>query len=117
MTLDMATPLQVIESQFAAYNERDLTAFIAHFADDIKVYRMPALTAAIEGKAALADFYASERFNRPALRAELINRIVNGSRVFDHERIWGVADTPLEVVAVFEVRDGRIHSMWSFPAA
>lgn len=109
-------PLQLIESQFAAYNARDLDTFMAHFADDIKVYRMPATTPSIEGKPALAAFYASERFNRPALRAELINRIVAGQQVFDHERIWGVADAPVEVVAVFAVKDGLIDTMWSFPA-
>ena len=112
----MITPLKVITSQFDAYNARDLDAFIGHFADDIKVYRMPAITPAIEGKAALAAFYATERFNRPALRAELINRIVAGAQVFDHERIWGVGDVPIEVVAVFSVKDGLIDTMWSFPA-
>lgn len=112
----MTTPLQVIQSQFDAYNARDLHAFMAHFADTIKVHRMPAGAVAVDGKAALADFYANERFNLPGLRAELISRIVTTERVFDHERIWGVGETPIEMVVVFEVAGGLIRTMWTFPA-
>ncbi|WP_426191904.1 nuclear transport factor 2 family protein [Massilia sp. DWR3-1-1] len=114
--MSQPSPLALIESQFDAYNARDLDAFMAHFADDIKVIRMPAATLAMQGKAALSHFYATERFNVSALRAELINRIVSGTRVFDHERIWGVADTPIEMVVVFEVSEGLITTMWTFPA-
>lgn len=38
---------------------------------------------------------AVDGFNLPRLRAEIVNRIVLGDRVIDHERVWGVRDTPI----------------------
>jgi len=39
-----------------------------------------------------------------------------GNKVFDFERITGIADAPVEMVAVFEVHGGLIVTMWAFPA-
>jgi hypothetical protein len=75
---------------------------------------MPALEPVLEGKGALAGYYATQRFNRPALRAELLQRIVVGNKVIDHERISGIEERPVESVAVFEVRDGLIETAWFF---
>ena len=81
---------------------------------------MPAVEPSIVGKAALREFYATQRFNKPALQAELLHRIVLGNKVVDHERITGLAETPLEMVAVFEVTDldrgGLIQTAWFFSA-
>lgn len=112
----MNTPLELVEAQFAAYNAHDLVRFMANFSDTIKVYRMANTELAIDGKQAMAHFYATERFNRPALRAELITRLVLGNKIFDRERIWGMDEAPLDVMAVFEVQDGLIHTMWAFSA-
>ena len=112
----MLTPLEVVQSQFDAYNARDLERFMANFSESIKVYRMATNELAMEGKGALASYYASERFNRPGLRAELLSRMVLGNKVFDRERIVGVSEIPLEVVAAFEVEDGLIKTMWAFSA-
>ncbi len=116
MTTPMTTPADVAQRQLDAYNRRDLDAFLAAFGDSIRVYRPPSAEPSLVGKAQLADFYARERFNRPALRAELLARIVLGDKVFDHERISGVRDEPFEMMAVYEVRDGLIVTMLGFTA-
>jgi len=112
----MLTPLEVVQRQFDAYNRRNLEDFLSNFSENIKVFRLPLPDPAIVGKGQLADFYASERFNRQALKAELISRTVLGNKVFDHERIWGVRETPFEMMAVFEVQDGSIQTIWGFVA-
>ncbi len=66
------------------------------------------------GKAQLAEFYATQRFNRPGLRAEILKRIVLGHKVIDHERVVGIRDTPLEMVAVYEVAHSLIERFWFF---
>lgn len=104
----------VVQRQLEAYNARDLERFLAEFADDVRLYRPPSPEPAIAGKQALADFYAKERFSRPALHAEILNRMVLGNKVIDHERISGVRDEPFEVVVVYRVVDGRIAAMWAF---
>lgn len=102
----------VVQRQLEAYNARDLQRFLAEFADDIRLYRLPATEPALSGKKAFGEFYARERFSRPALHAELLDRMVLGNKVIDHERISGVRDEPFEVVVVYQVVDGRIASMW-----
>jgi len=110
----MPTAEELVRRQFEAYNARDLARFMECFSDTITTYRLPALEPALSGKKALADFYATQRFNRPALRAELLNRTLLGNKVFDHERIWGVTEEPIEMVAVFEVHAGLIQTIWGF---
>jgi hypothetical protein len=39
-----------------------------------------------------------------------------GNKIFDHERIWGVNEELIEMMAVFEVKDGLIEKIWSFPS-
>ena len=106
-----------VQRQLEAYNARDLGRFLAEFADDVRVYRPPAAEPAISGKSAFAAFYATERFNRPALRAEVLSRMVLGNSVVDHERITGVRDEPFEVIVAYRVVDGRIAALWTFDGA
>lgn len=110
----MTTPLEVVQRQLDAYNARDLELFMANFSDTVKSYRLPAMEPSFNGKRELAEFYASQRFNLPTLRAELISRTVLGNKVFDRERVWGVKEEPIEMVAVFEVRNGLIETIWGF---
>ena len=104
--------VDIVQRQFEAYNARDLRRFVACYSDSVQVFRPPSGEVAIAGKAAFADFYATQRFTRPALRAEVVNRIVLGNKVIDHERVTGVQDRPIEVAAVYEVTPGGISKVW-----
>lgn len=106
--------IDVVQRQLAAYNAHDLERFLAEFHDTVQVFRPPAAQPVISGKAALAEFYATQRFNRPALHAEIVGRVVMGQRIIDHERIHGLQDQPSEMVAVFDVVGERIQTMWAF---
>lgn len=110
---DIAAP---VVRQFEAYNRHDLEAFLACFSDDFRSWRIPAETPSVQGKPALAAFYAEHRFNNPKLKAELISRTVVGNKVFDHELIHGLGEQPLENMAVFEVCEGLIQSAWFYSA-
>ena len=107
-------PVDLVQRQLEAYNARDLEAFVATYSETIKVFRMPAAEPAIAGKAQLSEIYATQRFNLPGLRAEIVNRIALGNKVIDHERVWGVHARPVEVVAVYEVSGGLIQNVWFF---
>lgn len=106
----------LVQAQLIAYNQRDLASFVALFSDDVCIYRPPATEPVIRGKAAFSDFYQNERFNLPHLHAEILNRMVVGNKVVDHERISGIREEPFEVMVVFEVSNGLIQAMWSFAA-
>ncbi len=108
----MSDVIAPVARQFEACNRRDLPAFLACFAEDFRACRMPAEAPSLRGKAALSAFYAEHRFNRSALRAELIARTVLDSQAFDHERIHGLGEQPLESAAVFAVAAGQITTAW-----
>jgi hypothetical protein len=108
--------VDVVQRQVDAYNARNLALFVAQYGDGVRVFRPPATEPAISGKTQLSEYYAANRFNLPRLRADIVNRIVLGNRVIDHERIHGVRDAPFEVAAVYEVVDGLIETVWFFAA-
>ena len=110
------TPEEIVQGQVDAYNERDLDRFLSYYSDAIAVFRMPAVEPTLAGKGAFAEFYATQRFNRPGLRAEIVHRIVLGSRVIDHERVFGVQDDPMELAAVYEIVGDVIERVWFFPS-
>ena len=106
-------PAAVVQRQLEAYNARDLERFSATYADDVTIYRLPSLEPAITNKAKLCEVY-SRRFASPNLHAEILSRIVLGNKVIDHERVVGIREQPLEAVAVYEVENGLIKTVWFF---
>lgn len=103
-----------VQRQLEAYNARDLDRFLKEFSADVRVYRMPGEVLFLEGKEAFGAHYAANRFNLPDLHAVIVNRMVLGKTVIDHERITGVREQAFEVAVVYEVVEGLIHAMWSF---
>lgn len=109
-----AGPESVVQQQLDAYNARDLGRFLVAFAEDVQVFRPPAVEPVIAGKKALGEFYATQRFCHERLHAELLNRIVLGNRIIDHERITGATDAAFEVAVVYEVSNGLIRRLWTY---
>jgi RimJ/RimL family protein N-acetyltransferase len=109
------SPEAIVQRQLEAYNAHDLEAFLATYAQDAEIFRMPASSPAMTGRAAIAQGYAKV-FATPGRRAEILNRMVLGNKVVDHERVTSDGAAPLEAVAVYEVRDERIASVWLFLA-
>jgi hypothetical protein len=109
-------PEAPVQRQLDAYNARDLQRFLAEYTEDVQVFRPPGVEPTLSGKETFADFYAANRFNLPNLHAELVNRMVLGNKVVDHERIIGVKAQAFEAAAVYEVADGRIAKVWFFSA-
>lgn len=105
-----------VQRQLDAYNDHDLDRFVAEYTDDVEVFRPPSTEPVLQGKAAFAAHYAANRFNLPALHAELVNRMVLGNKVVDHERITGLNNdgSPVEAAAVYEVIGGLIRRVWFF---
>ena len=103
-----------VQRQLEAYNAHDLEKFIAEYADDIQVFRPPKVEPVMAGKKALAAHYAANRFNLPNLHATLDKRIVCENKVVDHERITGVQACETQALAVYEVKDDLIKTVWFY---
>ena len=108
----------VVQRQLDAYNARDLEALLAVYAEDAEVFEHPSMLLAA-GRAALRERFAA-RFREPNLHAHLLKRIVAGSFAIDHERVVRTfAEGPgeLDLVMIYEVREGKIRRAWSIVGA
>lgn len=103
------SPEQVVARQLEAYNAHDIESFMAHWATHSRYYEYPEGLLA-NGHDQIRARHTT-RFNESPLHGELVNRIVLGNRVIDHEMVTrrfpeGVG--VVEVVAVYIVEDGKI---------
>ncbi len=108
------TPEAVVQRQLDAYNSRDVDALLAIYADDAQMFEHPA-TLLASGSAALRERFVA-RFREPNLQAALLKRIVMGNVVVDHERVTRTfpdGTGTLELMMIFEVKNGRITKAWS----
>ena len=106
-------PEEVVQRQLEAYNARDVEAILATYAEDAQQFEHPA-TLIARGSTQLRERFGV-RFQEPNLRAELLQRIVMGNMVIDHEcvtRTFPEGTGTLELIAIYEVCDGRIAKAW-----
>ncbi|WP_320776123.1 nuclear transport factor 2 family protein [Streptomyces sp. CRN 30] len=96
---------RVIDAQLAAYNHRDLEAFVACFAAGVELRNGGA--PATEGLDGLRDLYAPQ-FATQRVEAEVRARLVLGEWVVDDERLTGPAPVALRALIAYRVRDGLI---------
>jgi GNAT superfamily N-acetyltransferase len=106
-------PEAVVQRQLDAYNAHDVDALLAVYAENARIFEHPA-TLLASGATQLRERFA-QRLAEPNLHAQLIQRIVMGGFVVDHERVTRTfPEGPgiIELIATYEVRDGRIINAW-----
>ena len=104
-------PAAVVQRQLDAYNARDLDALLATYAPDARQYEHPATLLGTGHEEMRARF--ALRFQEPDLHARLVQRVVMGKLVIDHEvvtRNFPEGKGAVELVAIYEVVEGRIRS-------
>lgn len=103
------SPESIVQRQLDAYNAHDIEALMSTYAVDAQQFEYPSNLLA-SGAGAIRERFET-RFNEPNLHARLIHRIVLGGVVMDHEevtRTFAEGTGKLELVAIYEVHDGRI---------
>lgn len=105
-TLIRETPEMLIQRQVNAYNARNLEAFLATYADDIKLYNFPDSLIG-SGKEEMKAMYGGFFKTAANQHCEIVNRIKLGNTIIDHGRVK-FNDNIIEAVAVYEVKDGKI---------
>lgn len=94
--------------QLEAYNNRDIENFASAFSDTVKVYRQPGILT-YQGRDELRKRYGQMFENTPDLHCQLVNRIVSGNVVIDHERVQFSKGSPRrEAIAVYRIRNNEI---------
>jgi hypothetical protein len=107
----------VVQNQLDAYNSRDIERLLQLYAKDAQIFEFPA-TLVATGTAALRERF-SARFLEPNLHAKLLNRIVAGHLIVDHEevtRTFPEGPGKLELTMIYEVLNGQIIRAWTITA-
>lgn len=86
---------------------------MSFWAEDARVYEHPSKLLANGGSEIRERHIA--RFAEPNLHGKLVNRMVQGNCVIDQElvtRTFPEGPGTIEVIAIYEVRDGKIANAW-----
>src|SRR4051812_8740778 len=92
----------IAQAQLDAYNAQDLDAYCGYFTEDVVVADLNG-NVSLEGNAAYRERYQGAFAKFPNNRAELLNRMVVGQTVIDHERVdrGNGVDPVFEVAAIY----------------
>ena len=107
------SPTSVVQAQLDAYNAHDVPALLAIYADDAQQFQHPD-TLLAQGGAQIGPRFTA-RFAASKPQAQLLNRITCGKLVIDHEIVTSATpegSSQQELVATYEVVDGRIARAW-----
>ncbi len=111
-SLVIATPEMLVQQQLNAYNAHDLDAFLAPYTDDVEIYDLPGKIT-VKGKEQMRKNY--EFMTRsPKLYCKLLNRMVEGNTVIDHEEVHGLGAKPFYGIAIYIIENGKISKVY-FP--
>ncbi|HET6556516.1 MAG TPA: amidohydrolase family protein, partial [Prolixibacteraceae bacterium] len=111
-SLVQPTPEELADQQLLAYNAHNLEAFLTPYADDIEVYGA-SNKLKMKGKLEMRKAYKFLE-STPKLYCRLLNRIVQGNIVIDHEEVWGFGEDPFYGIAIYEIKNGKISKVY-FP--
>jgi hypothetical protein len=105
---------QAASNQLAAYNARDIEAFVQCYTDDITLLDLQSGDVFCTGHAEMRAIYGA-MFNRcPELHCTLIKRIICGNIAIDEEHVIGqVPGRVTHATAIYQVNDaGLIMKAW-----
>lgn len=105
-------PEAVVHEQVRAYNDGDVDAFLAHYADDAVVTELESGEVVADGREELRETYGELFEANPDLHCEVVDRIVHDEFVVDRERLTNFGDGTAEAVGVYRVEDGTIRRLW-----
>jgi uncharacterized protein (TIGR02246 family) len=97
----------LVQRQLDAYNAQDLEAFCACFAADCVLAELNGAVTQ-QGMAAIRQRYKTLFDTYPENRAALVNRVVVGDVVIDHEDIVRSPSERINAAAIYTVKNGLI---------
>ncbi|MEA3130544.1 MAG: hypothetical protein QOF46_2339, partial [Paraburkholderia sp.] len=106
---------EIVAGQLAAYNRRDLEAFLGFYVDEVRVYAFPSGAEMTDRSgSAFRPRYHHLFQSSPSLKAELVSRAVHGNIVIDSERVSGFLndDSVRHAIAIYQVGATKIEKVW-----
>jgi hypothetical protein len=102
----------LVEQQLAAYNTRNIDAFLVPYADSVEFYTFPdQLT--LKGKERLRRGYSDFFQKVPDLHCEIKGRLVQGNIVIDKQHLTGVSGKmDVQAIVVYEIEAEKIKKVY-----
>ena len=102
------SPFDIAQGQLDAYNAQDLDAYLRFFTEDCVIADLNGAISS-PNAAAIRARYEKAFATFPQNKADLLNRIVVGNTVIDHERVVRApGGETFEIIAIYTLRDGKI---------
>jgi uncharacterized protein (TIGR02246 family) len=99
---------ELIQKQLDAYNNQNIEAFLACYAEDAVLAGMNG-DVTHRGLAAIRKRHEDLFYEFPKNHARLVNRIDLGTTVIDHEQVErSPGGDRFEVAAIYTIKDGKI---------
>ena len=106
------TPEILVQQQLNAYNAKNIDAFLAPYSDDVTLYNFPNEIIG-QGKEAITPGYRRFFSANPNLHCEIVERILLGNTVIDHERVTGLANgKTIDAVAIYKIEHNKISKVY-----
>jgi hypothetical protein len=105
------SPRDVANRQLDAYNARDLQTFCNLFADEAVLTDLPTGNVIAQGKQSITDLYAARFRDNPELNCAVHSRMDLANFAIDRETVTGLPNGPVDIIAIYEVREGLIQSV------
>ena len=110
ITTENNPAVKIVDQQLAAYNARDIDAFVATYNDSVEIYS-PDGQLLMKGHTQLRNGYVDFFANTPALHCEILNRMTINNTVIDKEEVTINDTTTIYGVAIYKVKDDKIQSV------
>lgn len=113
MSQNFPSPQAVVQENLDFYNKRNIDGFMSSFSSEIALYTFGKSEPIAQGIPAIRELYGKLFEDSPELYSTILHRTVIGNKVIDHESIIGRkgSKTPIELVMIYEVKDGKIVKM------
>lgn len=106
------TPEILAQQQLNAYNARNIDAFLEPYSDSVRIYGFPN-TPVLQGKEAMRKQYSGMFERTKDLHCQVVNRIVQGDTVIDHESVtWLGSKEPMKAIAIYKIKNGKIAEVY-----
>lgn len=107
------TAVRLVEQQLAAYNARDVDAFLVAYADSVEFYTFFDNQLTLKGKELLrrgnSDFFQKV----PDLHCEIQGRLIQGNIVIDKEHLTGLSGKmDIELTVIYEIEAQKIKKVY-----
>jgi hypothetical protein len=105
------TPRHIANLQLEAYNNHDLDTYCQLFTDDAELIDLPSSNTFASGIEQIRAIY-QQRFNIETLVCKVHSRNDIGNFAIDHETVYGLPEGPVDIVAMYEVIEGKIQRVY-----